>query len=142
MSIECTSRIELKGCKSLETSRDIVGFSIRILRTHVVEKTQTELCQEMKVTQGYLSKVENGIQELGIKDFYNLLASFNMNSLVFEECVNACAKIIIKENIERPLKKVKPEIQKKIVVKLKKIISTPKGHTDLKGLKKARKRVS
>ena len=95
-------------------NRSNVGAIIHALRKNEFHIGQGELSSEVGITQGTISKIENGTLELGISLYYELLKYFDLSSDEFSELVD----IYIKETLKAQKLKIKDDEKKELISKV------------------------
>ena len=81
--------------KQEKFNRANVGGVIYALRTDF-EIGQSQLSRDLGISQGTISKIENGTLELGISLYYDLLKYFKLSSDEFAELVDKYIKATLK----------------------------------------------
>lgn len=126
----------------METERVIVGFTIKILRKDIIKLQQIRLCKAIGITQGYLSKVENGIQELGLKDYYSLLKAFQIKSVEFENCVQTTALLLRHYNLFESPNDLTTDKKRELIKHLEIVLRNKEPHGDSLSNQKRIKKVA
>jgi len=94
-------------------NRANVGAVIHALRKNELHVGQSELSGEVGITQGTISKIENGTLELGISLYYELLKYFDLSSSEFSELVDS----YIRETLNAQKLKIKENEKKEFISK-------------------------
>lgn len=77
-------------------NRSNVGAVIHALRKNDLNIGQDLLSEEVGITQGTISKIENGSLELGVSLYYELLKYFDLSSDEFSKLVDIYIKATLK----------------------------------------------
>ena len=92
-------------------NRANVGAIIHALRKNEFHIGQGELSRKVGITQGTISKIENGTLELGISLYYELLKYFDLGCDDFSELVDS----YIKETLKAQKLKIQDNEKKELI---------------------------